>query len=118
MEAELSYTHLNSEQVNVVFEQLAGRMEKQLKFLNLVGNNLRSVSPDALAEGFNSLEITNLNDTRIDGEQVKALLDVMVKKTRLRKIKMDFSDVCQYEDTLVAAVRKKGVHFVIEEEGE
>ena len=39
--------------------------------------------------------------------------DKMVKKTRLRKIKMDFSDVCHYEDMLVAAVRKKGVHFIM-----
>jgi len=114
-EAELSYTHLSSEQVNVIFELLATRKANKLRVLHLVGNNLRSVCPNALAAGYNSLEATNLNDTRIDGDQVKALLEVMVRKTRLRKIKMEFSDVCQYEDTLVAAARRKGIHFIIED---
>merc|ERR1712129_391800 len=114
-EAELSYTHLSSEQVNVIFELLDTRKANTLRVLHLVGNNLRSVCPNALAAGYNSLEATNLNDTRIDGDQVKALLEVMVRKTRLRKIKMEFSDVCRYEDTLVAAARRKGIHFIIED---
>jgi len=118
-EAELSYTNLNSEQVNVIFELLGGDgNQKSLKLLNLVGNNLRSVSPYALAEGFNSIETTNLSDTRIEWDQVEALLEFMVQRTKLKKIKMDLSDVCKYEDTLVANARRKGVHFIIEEADE
>ena len=118
VEAELSYTHLNSEQVNSIFEQVNSEKNKKLKLLNLIGNNLRSVSPDVLAEGFNSVETTNLSETRIDGEQVRTLLEMMVTKTKLRKIKMEFSDVCEYEDTFVSEARRKGVHFIIEEEDE
>jgi len=118
VEAELSYTHLTSEQVNMIFEHLGEKKEPKLKLFNLVGNNLRSVAPHALAEGFNRVETTNLSDTRIDGEQVKAVLEEMVRKTRLKKIKMEFSDVCEYENSLVAEARKKGVYFIIEEEDE
>ena len=118
-EVELSYTNLNSEQVNIIFELMGGKENrKKLKLLNLVGNNLRSISPYALAEGFNSVEATNLSDTRIERDQVEALLEVMVQNTRLKRIKMDFSDVCQYEDSLVADARRKGVVFIIEEADE
>ena len=46
------------------------------------------------------------------------MLEVMVQGTKLKSIEMNFSDVCQYEDSLVADARRKGVAFIIEEADE
>ena len=57
-------------------------------------------------------------DDRIERDQVEALLEVMVQGTKLKSIKMYFSDVCQYENSLVVDARRTGVAFIIDEADE
>ena len=46
------------------------------------------------------------------------MLKVMVQGTKLKSIKMNFSDVCQYENSLVVDARRTGVAFIIDEADE
>ena len=57
-------------------------------------------------------------DDRIERDQVEALLEVMVQGTKLKSIKMNFSDVYQYENSLVVDARRTGVAFIIDEADE
>ena len=92
---------LTSHQIGAVFA-VAGR-GTNLRHLNLVGNNLSSVEPGHLAQVVSQLEVMNLYDTSLTGQQVEAVIQALVRpSSTLKRLNMGCNNLSMVAPRLLA----------------
>ena len=82
-------TELTRQQWKAVFTAISG--DTKLRNLDIVYNNLSTVTPELLATAVSNLETVNIRNTRITDQQWKAVFTALCGNSKLRNLHIGYN---------------------------